>query len=51
MQSPAECDAAMDDLEQRVEATWPLVPHWVFAHREREHHPIKVDEQDLVMSS
>jgi len=51
MTTPAEFDAAMNDLEQSVNPTWTLVPHWALAGRECEHHPIKVDERDFAMSS
>lgn len=51
MHSPAEFDAAMDDLERSVDGKWTLVPHGTLAPRTGEHDPIGAAEHDLAMCS
>lgn len=49
MHSPADFEAAMDDLERGVEPAWTSVPHGVFASRTSEQHPIGTTEPDVAI--
>ncbi len=50
MQQPEEFDAAIDDLQARIDPTWAVVPHWANIAPGSAPHPNEVEREPVIIS-
>lgn len=51
MTAPDDFDAAMEDLTQRVDPAWTMVPHWAFFEQIHRNHPEEVAPAQTAIST